>query len=70
MKKILVYLVMLLGILSTVWGIYALLTTSFEWGGRYTPEGRDSGIVIFAIIVGLVAIAWGRYEVKNVDNKD
>ncbi|MDH5178574.1 MAG: hypothetical protein OEZ39_15965 [Gammaproteobacteria bacterium] len=55
---------MLTGICTVLWGVWVIISGQFVWGGNYTPEGRDSGIVIFAIIAGCIAVGWGCHELK------
>lgn len=52
------------GSLLITWGGSVIILGDFTWGGKYTAQGRDGGTIIISMLIGVIAVFWGFFEVK------
>lgn len=60
MKKIIFTVIpVLLGIVACIYSVMLFFTGNLEFAGKYTPEGRDSGVMTLLAIIGIGLILYG-----------
>ena len=47
-----------------------IIDGDFVWGSKYTPEGRDGAGIILSILLGLLVITWGSFELYFKNKKE
>jgi len=57
-------LVILLGLVSTIWGLTAFFGDELPLGSKYTTEGRDFSTITLAVLLGIFSVLWGLADIQ------